>query len=95
MNETENKTKIRKAWQKCEPYHNLILDGNIQEKDKALILEDLLKMLQILHDYAPKPCFEMTTVGDTVLLMYYSNGNAFNTPQIWKYESLVSFIVFD
>ena len=59
--ETENKIMIRKALQKLETYNNLILKGkkNMQEKDKSLILEDVLKMSQILHDW-PMPCIEMT-----------------------------------
>ena len=81
MEESENKAKIRKALLKFETYDNLIF---IQEEDKSLILEDLLKMLQILYDYAPVPCLETTKVNGTLTRVYYTKLNTFNAPQIWK-----------
>ena len=84
MEESENKAKIRKALQKLETYNNLILEGNIQEKDKSLILQDLLEMLQILYDYAPIPCLETIKVNETLTKMYHTKLKTFNTPQIWK-----------
>lgn len=46
------------------------------------IIQDLLKMIQVLYDHAPMPCVEMSDVVETVKRMYSLNGNRFDLPVI-------------
>lgn len=80
----EDKTKIREALWKFNTYVDLATEDNV--RDKPYIIEDLLKMIQILHNCAPMPCEEMSNVIETLKRVYDLNGNRFEIPQIWTYQ---------
>ncbi|KAL6259901.1 hypothetical protein P5V15_009812 [Pogonomyrmex californicus] len=77
----EDKAKIKKALRKFNMYVDLATEGNLQ--DKPYIINDLLKMVQVLHDCAPMPCMEMSNVIETLKRVYDLNGNIFEIPQVW------------
>ncbi|XP_029168935.1 SET and MYND domain-containing protein 4-like [Nylanderia fulva] len=81
VKKAEDKVKIKKALRKFNTYVDIATEGNVQ--DKPYIIEDLLKMLQILYDYVPMPCHEMSNVVETLKRVYDLNGNRFIIPQIW------------
>ncbi|XP_029680669.1 SET and MYND domain-containing protein 4-like isoform X2 [Formica exsecta] len=80
----EDKTKIREALWKFNTYVDLATEDNV--RDKPYIIEDLLKMIQTLHNCAPMPCEEMSNVIETLKRVYDLNGNRFEIPQIWTYQ---------
>lgn len=84
VKKAEDKAKIKKALRKFNIYVDLATEGNVQ--DKPYIIEDLVKMVQILHNYVPMPCEEMSNVIETLKRVYDLNGNRFEIPQIWSYQ---------
>jgi len=84
VKKSENKAKIKKALRKFDIYVDLATEGNVQ--GKSYIIKDLLKMVQVLHDYAPMPCEEMINVIETLKRVYdlTMNGNVYEIPQIQK-----------
>lgn len=80
VKKAEDKAKIKKALRNFNTYVDLAAEGNVQ--DKPYIIEDLLKMVQILHKYVPKPCEEMSNVIETLKRIYDLNGNRFQIPKI-------------
>jgi len=76
----EDKAKIKKALKKFNIYVDLATEGQVQ--NKSYIIEDLLKMVQVLHDYAPMPCKEMSNVIETLKRVYDLNGNIYEIPQV-------------
>ncbi|XP_011876680.1 PREDICTED: SET and MYND domain-containing protein 4-like [Vollenhovia emeryi] len=76
----EDKVKIRETLRKFNTYVDLATDGMVQ--DKPYIIEDLLKMVQVLHDCAPMPCDEMSSVIETLKRIYDLNGNVREIPQV-------------
>ncbi|GAB1859042.1 SET and MYND domain-containing protein 4 [Camponotus japonicus] len=84
VKKAEDKAKIKKALRKFNAYVDLATEGNVQ--DKPYIIKDLLKMIQILHKYAPMPCEEMSNVIETLKRIYDLNGNRFQIPKIYTYQ---------
>jgi hypothetical protein len=80
----EDKAKIKKVLKKFNTYFDLAADNNMQ--DKPYIIKDLLKMIQVLHDYVPMPCEEMSNVIETLKRVYDLSGNRFEIPQLWPYQ---------
>ncbi|XP_012538700.2 SET and MYND domain-containing protein 4 isoform X1 [Monomorium pharaonis] len=80
VKKSSDKAKIKKALRKFNIFVNLATEGNIQ--DKSYIIEDLLKMVQVLHDCAPMPCEEMNNVIETLKRMYDLSGNIYEIPQV-------------
>lgn len=80
MKKPEDKAKIKKALRKFNIYVDLATEGQVQ--NKSYIIEDLLKMVQVLHDYAPMPCEEMSNVIETLKRVYDLNGNIYEIPQV-------------
>jgi len=80
----EDKAKIKEVLKKFDTYFNLAADNNMQ--DKSYIIEDLLKMIQVLYDYVPMPCEEMSNVVETLKRVYDLSGNRFEIPQLWPYQ---------
>ncbi|XP_050450117.1 SET and MYND domain-containing protein 4-like isoform X2 [Cataglyphis hispanica] len=64
VKKVEDKAKIREALRKFNTYVDLATEDNVQ--DKPYIIEDLLKMIKILHNCAPMPCEEMNNVIETL-----------------------------
>jgi len=84
VKKAEDKAKIKKALRKFNAYVYIATEGNVQ--DKPYIIEDLLKMIQILHKYAPMPCKEMSDVIETLKRIYDLSGNRFQIPKICTYQ---------
>lgn len=82
VKKSEDKTKIREALRKFNVYVDLATEGKMH--DSSYIVEDLLKMVQVLHDYAPMPCEEMSNVIETLKRVYDLNGNIYEIPQVRK-----------
>jgi len=80
----EDKVKIKKILRKFNIYFTLAADNNIQ--DKSYIIEELLKMIQVLYDHVPMPCEEMNNVIETLKRVYDLSGNRFEIPQLWTYQ---------
>lgn len=78
----EDKAKIEKALKKFNIYVDLATEGKVQ--NRSYIIEDLLKMVQVLHNYAPMPCEEMSNVIETLKRVYDLNGNMYEIPQVRK-----------
>lgn len=78
----EDKTKIKKALRKFNTYVDLATEGKVQ--NKSYIIEDLLKMVQVLYNYASMPCEEMSDVIETLKRVYDLNGNIYEIPQVRK-----------
>ena len=88
MMEKEEKAKIRIMFDLFESYYKEIEEGNVQERDKLLkVLEESVKVLQILFNYATMPCCEIISLIDVLQLqMYKLYGNRVEIPQISKNE---------
>ncbi|XP_072760205.1 SET and MYND domain-containing protein 4 isoform X2 [Anoplolepis gracilipes] len=84
VKKAEDKAKIKKALRKFNMYVDLATESNVQ--DKPHIIEDLLNMVKVLHNYAPMPCKEMNNVIETLKRVYNLNGNRFEIPQIWTHQ---------
>ncbi|XP_025991232.2 SET and MYND domain-containing protein 4 isoform X2 [Solenopsis invicta] len=80
VRKSEDQNKIKKALTKFNTYIQLATNGNVQ--DKPYIIEDLLKMVQVLHDCVPMPCEEMSNVIETLKRVYDLNGNMYEIPQV-------------
>ncbi|RLU24101.1 hypothetical protein DMN91_004310 [Ooceraea biroi] len=80
----EDRAKIYEALRKFNTYVDLAKNDDIQ--DKSYIIEDLVKMVQVLHDHAPMPCEEMSNVIETLKRVYDLNGNRFEIPKVWTYQ---------
>ena len=82
MKKDEDKAKIKKALRKFNMYVDQATEGNVQ--DKPYIIDDLVKMVQILYDCVPMPCEEMSNIIETLKRVYDLNGNRFEIPKIYK-----------
>lgn len=80
MKKPEDKAKIKKALRKFNTYVDLATEGQV--RNNSYIIEDLLKMVRVLHDYAPMPCEEMNNVIETIKRVYDLNGNIYEIPQV-------------
>ncbi|XP_024877449.1 SET and MYND domain-containing protein 4-like [Temnothorax curvispinosus] len=76
----EDKVKIKKALRKFNIYVDLATKGKVH--DKSYIIEDLLKMVRVLHNCAPMPCHEMSNVIETLKRVYDLYGNIYEIPQV-------------
>ncbi|KAK2577172.1 hypothetical protein KPH14_003329 [Odynerus spinipes] len=77
---SRNKSIITSALRKFDAYVTLATEGDVL--DKPHIVQDLLKMIQVLYDHAPMPCKEMCDVIETLKRVYGLNGNRFDKPVI-------------
>lgn len=75
----EDQNKINHALRKFNRYVDIATEGNISDKH---ILNDLLKMIEVLFELAPMPCKEMNNVVETLKRVYDLNGNRFEIPQL-------------
>lgn len=84
VKKSKDTDKIKNALSKFNEYVDLATEGNVQ--DKSYIIEDLLKMVQVLHDCASMPCEEMNNVIETLKRVYDLNGNIYEIPQVQTYR---------
>lgn len=84
VKKSEDKAKIKKALRKFNIYVDLATEGKVQ--NKSYIIEDLLKMVQVLHNYAPMPCEEMSNVIETLKRVYDLTGNMSEIPQLQTHQ---------
>jgi len=84
VKKSEDKAKIKKALRKFNIYVDLATEGKVQ--NKSYIIEDLLKMVQVLHNYAPMPCEEMSNVIETLKRVYDLTGNMYEIPQLQTHQ---------
>jgi len=60
-------------------YYDIAFEGNVH--GKPYIIEDLLKMAEVLHDCVPMPCREMDCVMEILKHVYkLMNGNMYEMP---------------
>lgn len=64
---------------KFNRYFNIATEGNISDKH---IVDDLLKMIEVLHELVPMPCKEMNDVVEILKCVYNLNGNRFEIPEL-------------
>lgn len=64
---------------KFDRYVNIATGGNISDKH---IVDDLLKMIEVLYELVPMPCIEMNNVVETLKRVYDLNGNRFEIPEL-------------
>lgn len=64
---------------KFNKYVNIATEGNISDKH---IVDDLLKMIEVLYELVPMPCTEMNNVVETLKRVYDLNGNRFEIPEL-------------
>ncbi|XP_035731524.1 SET and MYND domain-containing protein 4-like [Vespa mandarinia] len=76
-----DKSIIMAALKKFDTYVCLATVGEVHD-NFSYIIQDLLKMIQILYDHAPMPCREMNKVVETVKRVYSLSGNRFDLPVI-------------
>ncbi|XP_006618434.1 SET and MYND domain-containing protein 4-like isoform X1 [Apis dorsata] len=73
----EDESKINHVLRKFNNYVDIATEGNISDKH---IVDDLLKMIEVLYDLVPMPCEEMNNVVETLKRVYDLNGNRFEIP---------------
>ncbi|XP_043785490.1 SET and MYND domain-containing protein 4-like isoform X1 [Apis laboriosa] len=73
----EDENKINHVLRKFNNYVDIATEGNISDKH---IVDDLLKMIEVLYDLVPMPCEEMNNVVETLKRVYDLNGNRFEIP---------------
>ncbi|XP_020298055.1 SET and MYND domain-containing protein 4-like [Pseudomyrmex gracilis] len=84
VKKTADKVKIQKALRKLNTYIFITAEDTVQ--DKPYIIEDLLMMVQVLHECAPMLCLEMFNVIATLTRVYNLIANRFEIPKLWKSE---------
>ncbi|XP_031832591.1 protein-lysine N-methyltransferase SMYD4 [Nomia melanderi] len=77
---TKDLRKLNQTLRKFNTYVDIVTEGNTA--DKPYILNDLLKMIKILHKLVPTPCLEMLNVRETLKQVYCSQGNIFEIPKL-------------
>ncbi|PBC27785.1 SET and MYND domain-containing protein 4 [Apis cerana] len=75
----EDENKINHVLRKFNNYVDIATEGNISDKH---IIDDLLKMIEVLYDLVPMPCEEMNNVVETLKRVYDLNGNRFEIPDL-------------
>lgn len=75
----EDESKINHVLRKFNNYVDIATEGNISDKH---IVDDLLKMIEVLYDLVPMPCAEMNNVVETLKRVYDLNGNRFEIPDL-------------
>ncbi|CAD1478420.1 unnamed protein product [Heterotrigona itama] len=75
----EDQNKINHTLRKFNRYVDIATEGNISDKH---ILNDLLKMIEVLFELVPMPCEEMNNVVETLKRVYDLNGNRFEIPEL-------------
>ncbi|XP_071870834.1 SET and MYND domain-containing protein 4 [Bombus fervidus] len=75
----EDKNRIRHVLRKFNRYVNIATEGNISDKH---IVDDLLKMIEVLYELVPMPCEEMNHVVETLKRVYDLNGNRLEIPEL-------------
>lgn len=83
MKKAEDRAKIRETLRNLDLYSNLIEEGDVD--DKPRLIEELLKMIRILCDYAPLSCLETTSAIQLLRLAYLLTGNRYKLPQKRNY----------
>ncbi|CAK9808876.1 SET and MYND domain-containing protein 4 [Anthophora quadrimaculata] len=71
--------KIKQALKKFNTYYTFATEGIIRDKNT---LEDLFKMIEVLHECVPSPCMEMVDLVETLKRLYDLGGNQFEIPKI-------------
>lgn len=64
---------------KFNRYVDIATEGNISDKH---IVDDLLKMIEVLYELVPMPSTEMNDVVETLKRVYDLNGNRFEIPEL-------------
>lgn len=75
----EDQHIVNRALLKFNTYVNLAMAGNVLGKH---VIEDLLKMIKVLHERVPMPCEEMSHVVETLKRVYALNGNRYDVPRL-------------
>lgn len=76
--------KIKKALQKLDIYVHQ-MEANKAQNIPGMV-KDLSKMIQVLHDYVPMPCSEMSEVVETLKRVNDVHGNIFEIPKMRLYQ---------
>lgn len=61
-------------------YIDIATEGNVL--DKPYIIDDLLRMIQVLYGLLPMPYEEMSNVVETLKRVYNLHGNKFEIPEL-------------
>ncbi|XP_012343645.2 SET and MYND domain-containing protein 4 isoform X2 [Apis florea] len=75
----EDESKINHVLRKFNNYVDIATEGNISDKH---IVDDLLRMIEVLYDLVSMPCEEMNNVVETLKRVYDLNGNRFEIPDL-------------
>ncbi|XP_046483221.1 SET and MYND domain-containing protein 4-like isoform X1 [Neodiprion pinetum] len=73
-----NKNRLNKILQKHHRYIELAYDGKIENDPN--MLQNLVKMIELLFDLVERPCIEINNVVETVKRVYALQGNRFDVP---------------
>lgn len=84
MKNAVDKAKMEKTLQNLPIYRELIDKGNMD--DKPDLINELFKMVQVLHNYASMPCKETTSVIKLLRSAHLLTGNRFKLPQKRKFN---------
>ncbi|XP_054004204.1 SET and MYND domain-containing protein 4-like isoform X2 [Hylaeus anthracinus] len=76
----EDEHKITHALRMLNRYIDIATEGNIS--DKPYIIDDLIKMIEVLYYLVPMPCLEMNSVVETLKRVYDLRGNVFEMPKL-------------
>ncbi|XP_043261262.1 SET and MYND domain-containing protein 4-like [Colletes gigas] len=76
----EDVVKITHALGKLTKYVNIATEGNIL--NKRCMINDLVKMIEVLYYSVPRPCQEMCSVVETLKHVYDLSGNSFEVPKL-------------
>ncbi|XP_017884795.1 SET and MYND domain-containing protein 4-like [Ceratina calcarata] len=74
-----DEAKISHVLRKFGAYVDLAMVGDMLDKH---VVDDLLKMIQVIHDLVPMPCEEMSHVVETLKRVYGLNGNRYDVPKL-------------